>query len=52
LKSIDSWGKASKEIIYSQLPHFDVACIFKSTQKRPRGRGQRVRRRWFRQVLV
>lgn len=38
LKDVDSEGKASKEIIYSQLPHSDVACIFESTQKRSRGR--------------
>lgn len=38
MKNVGSWGKASKEIIYLQLPHSDVACIFESAQKRSGGK--------------
>lgn len=36
LTNAGSLGTASKEMIYSQIPHFYVACVFESIQKRSR----------------
>lgn len=38
LKNVGSWGKASKEIIYSQFPRSHVSCVFESAQKKSRGK--------------
>lgn len=58
LMIVGSWGKAPREVIYSQLPHSNVACIFESTQKRARGEragsGEKgvVQRHWWKQRRV